>query len=83
MFTLHYARLFYGSLLEESQEPALGFPDRVLEPNYWDFLIFLIHDRGRDADFGRGIEIETYPQGGARAVGAFVLLQRRGAGTVR
>ena len=45
--------------------------------------IFLVHDRGRDANLGRGIEIKIHPQGGARAVGAFVLLQRRSAGTVR
>jgi len=37
IFTLHYARLFYGS---EPAAPALVFPDRDLKPNYWDFLYF-------------------------------------------
>ncbi|WJF91701.1 DUF1345 domain-containing protein [Paraburkholderia bonniea] len=37
LFTLHYARLYYGSAAEET---ALHFPDRKLEPNYWDFLYF-------------------------------------------
>ena len=37
IFTLHYARLFYGS---DPNEPALVFPDRKLTPNYWDFLYF-------------------------------------------
>jgi len=37
IFTLHYARLYYGS---DPGEPALAFPDRHLTPNYWDFLYF-------------------------------------------
>ena len=37
IFTLHYARVYYGS---DPAEPALAFPDRKLEPNYWDFLYF-------------------------------------------
>jgi uncharacterized membrane protein len=37
IFTLHYARLYYGS---GSKESALLFPDHKLEPNYWDFLYF-------------------------------------------
>ncbi|TAL55575.1 DUF1345 domain-containing protein [Pandoraea sp.] len=37
IFTLHYARIYYGSA---SQEPELGFPDRALQPDYWDFLYF-------------------------------------------
>ena len=37
IFTLHYARLYYGS---PTSERALRFPDRELEPNYWDFLYF-------------------------------------------
>ncbi|WP_155301198.1 DUF1345 domain-containing protein [Cupriavidus necator] len=40
MFALHYARLFYGSAQERTDEPALSFPDSALEPNYWDFLYF-------------------------------------------
>lgn len=37
IFTLHYARLYYGS---PAGDRALRFPDRELEPNYWDFLYF-------------------------------------------
>ncbi|HKR45021.1 MAG TPA: DUF1345 domain-containing protein [Paraburkholderia sp.] len=37
IFTLHYARLYYGS---DPNEPALVFPDKKLTPNYWDFLYF-------------------------------------------
>jgi uncharacterized membrane protein len=37
IFTLHYARLYYGS---DPAEPALAFPDDKLAPNYWDFLYF-------------------------------------------
>lgn len=37
IFTLHYARLYYGS---DPKEPALVFPDRDLQPDYWDFLYF-------------------------------------------
>jgi uncharacterized membrane protein len=36
IFTLHYARLYYLS----PDKPSLQFPDRDLEPNYWDFLYF-------------------------------------------
>jgi uncharacterized membrane protein len=37
IFTLHYARLYYAPGVGET---ALLFPDRGLEPNYWDFLYF-------------------------------------------
>lgn len=37
IFTLHYARVFYGS---DPSAPALVFPDDELTPNYWDFLYF-------------------------------------------
>ncbi|RQR66546.1 DUF1345 domain-containing protein [Burkholderia sp. Bp9002] len=37
IFTLHYARLYYGS---PAGERALRFPDARLEPDYWDFLYF-------------------------------------------
>ncbi|HTH62592.1 MAG TPA: DUF1345 domain-containing protein [Paraburkholderia sp.] len=45
IFTLHYARLYYGS---EPDAPALVFPENEstsancpkLNPNYWDFLYF-------------------------------------------
>ncbi|WP_175836179.1 DUF1345 domain-containing protein [Burkholderia anthina] len=37
IFTLHYARLYYGS---SSSDRALRFPDRNPEPDYWDFLYF-------------------------------------------
>lgn len=37
IFTMHYARLYYGS---EPDAPALAFPDSTLEPDYWDFLYF-------------------------------------------
>jgi uncharacterized membrane protein len=37
IFTLHYARIFYGS---DPAAPALAFPDKHLKPNYWDFLYF-------------------------------------------
>jgi len=36
IFTLHYARLYYAN----PDETALLFPDRQLQPNYWDFLYF-------------------------------------------
>ena len=37
IFTLHYARLYYAS---PGGEPALKFPDRNAELDYWDFLYF-------------------------------------------
>jgi uncharacterized membrane protein len=37
IFTLHYARLYFGS---DPEETALQFPDTKLQPNYWDFLYF-------------------------------------------
>jgi uncharacterized membrane protein len=37
LFTLHYARIFYQSPVEER---ALRFPDGEEEPNYWEFLYF-------------------------------------------
>ncbi|MDN7641934.1 DUF1345 domain-containing protein [Burkholderia cenocepacia] len=37
IFTLHYARLYYGS---PSSDRALRFPDQHPEPDYWDFLYF-------------------------------------------
>ncbi|MXN73775.1 DUF1345 domain-containing protein [Burkholderia sp. 4701] len=37
IFTLHYARLYYGS---PAGDRALRFPDSKLEPDYWDFLYF-------------------------------------------
>jgi uncharacterized membrane protein len=37
IFTLHYARLYYGS---DPKQTALLFPDHQLQPNYWDFLYF-------------------------------------------
>ncbi|KVD89506.1 hypothetical protein WS62_14960 [Burkholderia sp. ABCPW 14] len=37
IFTLHYARLYY---LSPKEARALSFPDRELEPDYWDFLYF-------------------------------------------
>ncbi|HEY1998581.1 DUF1345 domain-containing protein [Paraburkholderia sp.] len=37
IFTLHYARLYYGS---DPNQTALVFPDRDLQPDYWDFLYF-------------------------------------------
>ncbi|WP_323119920.1 DUF1345 domain-containing protein [Burkholderia alba] len=37
IFTLHYARLYY---LSPQEARALQFPDRNLEPDYWDFLYF-------------------------------------------
>lgn len=36
MFTVHYAHLYYRM----RHEPPLQFPDREIEPNYWDFLYF-------------------------------------------
>ncbi|PXW28176.1 DUF1345 domain-containing protein [Paraburkholderia caballeronis] len=60
IFTLHYARLYYGS---DPDSPSLVFPDDKLKPNYWDFLYFSftiavasqtadIGLRGRDARRG-------------------------------
>lgn len=37
IFTLHYARLYY---LSPRDARALQFPDRDLDPDYWDFLYF-------------------------------------------
>ena len=37
MFCSHYAHLYYEN---ETAEPPLAFPDRSLQPNYWDFLYF-------------------------------------------
>lgn len=37
IFSLHYARLFYN---DEGTEPALRFPEGLLNPDYWDFLYF-------------------------------------------
>ena len=37
MFCSHYAHLYY---IDERADPPLGFPDRHLKPNYWDFLYF-------------------------------------------
>ena len=37
MFCSHYAHLYYTS---KDSEPLLGFPDRNLQPHYWDFLYF-------------------------------------------
>ncbi len=36
MFTLHYARIFYGA----RGKPPLRFPDDEINPDYWDFLYF-------------------------------------------
>ncbi|WP_343732169.1 DUF1345 domain-containing protein [Duganella sp.] len=37
MFCSHYAHLYYT---DDSGDKPLGFPDRDLTPNYWDFLYF-------------------------------------------
>jgi uncharacterized membrane protein len=37
MFCSHYAHLYYTN---KDSEPLLGFPDRDLQPHYWDFLYF-------------------------------------------
>jgi uncharacterized membrane protein len=37
IFTLHYARLYYTP---GQKETPLLFPDRDLQPDYWDFLYF-------------------------------------------
>lgn len=37
MFCAHYAHLYYA---DDNQEKPLSFPDKNLEPNYWDFLYF-------------------------------------------
>lgn len=36
MFTVHYAHLYYRT----PNAPPLQFPDREIEPDYWDFLYF-------------------------------------------
>jgi uncharacterized membrane protein len=38
LFALHYGHLYYCS--DDAGGAPLGFPDKVLEPNYWDFLYF-------------------------------------------
>jgi uncharacterized membrane protein len=40
LFTLHYARLFYAPDAAKGGLPVLAFPDRVADPDYWDFLYF-------------------------------------------
>lgn len=40
LFTLHYARHYYGSGIARNGETSLKFPDTHLKPNYWDFLYF-------------------------------------------
>jgi uncharacterized membrane protein len=37
LFTFHYAVIFYRSPVDSR---ALGFPDRIANPDYWDFLYF-------------------------------------------
>jgi uncharacterized membrane protein len=37
IFTLHYAHMYYRA---PSEKPPLLFPDREIEPDYWDFLYF-------------------------------------------
>ena len=37
IFTLHYAHLFYRA---PNDRPPLLFPDKEIEPDYWDFLYF-------------------------------------------
>jgi uncharacterized membrane protein len=37
IFTLHYARIYYDP---DAKETPLLFPDKSLEPDYWDFLYF-------------------------------------------
>ena len=37
MFCSHYAHLYYTN---HDSEPLLGFPDKDLQPHYWDFLYF-------------------------------------------
>lgn len=44
IFTLHYARLYYGS---PGNDRALRFPDRNPEPDYWDFCISRSRSRSR------------------------------------
>lgn len=40
MFCAHYAHLYYNNDGDDGGEPPLCFPDKNLEPNYWDFLYF-------------------------------------------
>ncbi|MDY7579875.1 DUF1345 domain-containing protein [Herbaspirillum sp. RTI4] len=37
IFTLHYARVFYSA---PDHKPALIFPGKEAQPDYWDFLYF-------------------------------------------
>ncbi len=37
LFTLHYAHLYYTACVEQ---PTLEFADKILTPDYWDFLYF-------------------------------------------
>lgn len=37
-FTMHYAHLYYSN--EVQQQPWLRFPDKILDPNYSDFMYF-------------------------------------------
>lgn len=36
-FTMHYAHLYYSN---DDQQPWLDFPDKILTPNYSDFMYF-------------------------------------------
>ncbi len=37
-FGLHYAHMYY--LGDEAQPPPLAFPEKGLQPDYWDFMYF-------------------------------------------
>ena len=37
VFTIHYARVYY---LDGDEHPVLQFPDKDVQPDYWDFAYF-------------------------------------------
>jgi uncharacterized membrane protein len=40
IFALHYARMYYSALPEPGVQAPLQFPDRIDDPDYFDFLYF-------------------------------------------
>lgn len=40
MFALHYARMFYAAVPPPAALAPLQFPDRIADPDYFDFLYF-------------------------------------------
>ncbi len=74
LFTFHYARIYYRSPIERR---ALRFPDNEENPDYWDFLIFLIYHRRSSPNIGRLSHDAFDAQDGTRAIDTQFFIQRR------